>query len=464
MQADIARPLARTKGRRATARPLRILSTVALAALVAGCQAFQGAEATRTDADRGLSNAQLIERDIEAPEIFSTEDLALWDGRPSLGGVWVAATDVRQPERVIIRNPATGKQIVGALFKKEHPDDGLALMLSSDAAVALGIPAGQPTDISVTALRRREEPELPVADSEPYDVEGVTTAEDYLNDSTAEATESAAAAAVATTPLGEETDDDLAAGPLPDPSPVAAAAATVASVATDTVIDAVPTAEPTLLERIAAAVSATEAAEAAQPVAPAEAPETAATEAPAEAPLTIEALESALAAPVAATPLDTPATDVTATDVTPDTTAEAPAPLPDALAPVPSLDAQIAAAVAATEAAEASARADGRYVPIGRQPATGAAISTTSLDTAGLGPATGKEASRQYIQIGSYSTEAAAKATAEKFDSAGIATEVKQGGRVWRVLISGIQTVDQQSAALRKARDLGFGDAYPVNG
>ncbi|MFD1808565.1 hypothetical protein ACFSHQ_11940 [Gemmobacter lanyuensis] len=28
----------------------------------------------------------MVDRDVEAPEIFQTTDTALWDGRPSLGG------------------------------------------------------------------------------------------------------------------------------------------------------------------------------------------------------------------------------------------------------------------------------------------------------------------------------------------------------------------------------------------
>jgi len=50
------------------------------------------------------SSITLVERDVEAPDVFDVTDLALWDGRPSLGGVWVAYPDNIEPERVIIRN------------------------------------------------------------------------------------------------------------------------------------------------------------------------------------------------------------------------------------------------------------------------------------------------------------------------------------------------------------------------
>jgi rare lipoprotein A len=47
------------------------------------------------------------ERDVEAPEVFDVTDEGLWDGRPSLGGVWVAHPDATDPERVMIRNTET---------------------------------------------------------------------------------------------------------------------------------------------------------------------------------------------------------------------------------------------------------------------------------------------------------------------------------------------------------------------
>lgn len=100
----------------------------------------------------------LVERDIEAPEVFSVTDQGLWDGRPSLGGVWVAHPDVTDPERVIIRNQDNTKFVVGALFRRERDIPGPSLQISSDAAEALGILAGAPAPLNVTALRRVEEP------------------------------------------------------------------------------------------------------------------------------------------------------------------------------------------------------------------------------------------------------------------------------------------------------------------
>jgi cell division septation protein DedD len=112
--------------------------------------------ATVKDAPASARSVKLVDRDVEAPEIFQTNDLALWDGRPSLGGVWVASPDAKDPERVILRNTANGKFVIGALFRRERDNPGPTLQISSDAAAALGLLAGAPGKISVTALRREE--------------------------------------------------------------------------------------------------------------------------------------------------------------------------------------------------------------------------------------------------------------------------------------------------------------------
>jgi hypothetical protein len=73
-----------------------------------------------------------------------------------LGGVWVAHPDVQDPERVIIRNTENGTEITGALFRRERENPGPLLQVSSDAADALGVLAGAPTELSVVVVRREE--------------------------------------------------------------------------------------------------------------------------------------------------------------------------------------------------------------------------------------------------------------------------------------------------------------------
>jgi cell division septation protein DedD len=135
-------------------------------ALVGGCEPGTGGSDITTQplADGATApvapatSVRLVDRDVEAPGDFQTTDKALWDGRPSLGGVWVAATNVNDPMRVIMRNPANGKFVIGALFRREADNPGPKLQISSDAADALGLVAGEPATINVTALRREEVP------------------------------------------------------------------------------------------------------------------------------------------------------------------------------------------------------------------------------------------------------------------------------------------------------------------
>jgi SPOR domain len=121
-------------------------------------------EATPVAAQR---STRLVDRDVEAPDVFQVTDQALWDGRPSLGGVWVASPDATNPERVILRNTENGKFVIGALFKRERDNPGPKLQISSDAAEALGVLAGQPISLNVTALRREEAPEAAPAPEAP---------------------------------------------------------------------------------------------------------------------------------------------------------------------------------------------------------------------------------------------------------------------------------------------------------
>ena len=127
-----------------------------LITLLAGCAGLDLGEDTSTNAPSTVTN--LVERDVEAPDVVNISEAGLWDGRSSLGGIWVAHPDAKDPEKVIIRNPQNGKFVIGALFRREREFSGPSLQLSSDAADVLGILAGQPTKVSVVALRRQSVP------------------------------------------------------------------------------------------------------------------------------------------------------------------------------------------------------------------------------------------------------------------------------------------------------------------
>lgn len=158
---------------RSGAAAARAVLAVSALALLAGCMENDGALFKASPSgDTGGASTRLVERDVEAPEVFQATEAGLWDGRPSLGGVWVAHPDVTEPERALIRNTSNGKFVIGALFKPSLERSGPRFQVSSDAAEALSMLAGQPQTLNVTALRREQ------VKSEAPDPAPATTAEE----------------------------------------------------------------------------------------------------------------------------------------------------------------------------------------------------------------------------------------------------------------------------------------------
>lgn len=347
-------------------------------------------------------------RDVEAPEVYQATDSALWDGRPSLGGIWVAAPDAENPERVVIFNPATGKSITGALFKRERGNPGPRLQLSSDAAEALGILAGQPTEIRVTALRKEE-----VKDAEPAAEPDAATVE-VAAAPAGEGTEAAAiaSAALAAVDAGEGEAAQAAEGAAAATGDAAAAAGVAAEGAAALAPDAPPQ-KKTWKERRAEAKAAREAKR----------------RAAAEA----KAAAAAAAAGAATVEGEAPT-------ASPDAAAAAMAPIESA-----PLDARDPEAVAATEPAKPKRRT------VGEAPAAAPAAEPAAEAPAATGPA-------RPIQVASFSKEENARRATEALAKIGItATPQKSennGKAVWGVVVQG------DEAMLKKIKDAGFADAY----
>lgn len=349
-------------------------------------------------------------RDVEAPEIYQTTDSALWDGRPSLGGIWVAASDVTNPERALIFNPATGKSVTGALFKRERENPGPKLQLSSDAAEALGILAGQPTEIRVTALRKEEVEQPAPAATAAAPAEGDPAAKP------AEAGEPAAIAAAALDAVEAGKTDPAAAPAAPAADGSGDAAAAAAAAAAGTVAAVAPDATPkkkTWKERRAEAKAAREAKKRAAAEAKAAAAAAAAGTAPVEggAPAAAPTADSAAVAPIESAPLD--------------------ARKPEATAP-------------------AEPKPSKRKT-VGEDPAPAAAKPAAEPAPVATGPA-------RPIQVASFSKEDNAKRAAEALAKIGVTAtpqkSEKAGKAVWGVVVMG------DDAMLKKIKDAGFADAY----
>ena len=143
-----------------TARTAAVTSLVCLA--LAGCEEGQTFNfgSKKPDGESAEApvqgQARTVLKDVERPDVFNVSDTGLWDGRPSLGGVWVAHPEVTAPERVKITNTSNGESIAGALFRRERDNPGPRFQVSADAAAGLSMLAGQPAELTVLVVRQEE--------------------------------------------------------------------------------------------------------------------------------------------------------------------------------------------------------------------------------------------------------------------------------------------------------------------
>lgn len=370
----------------------RWTAAVAIMALVAlsGCDEalLAGGQASKPKPD-GQPNGGATEllpdiagpsqRDVEAPDVFQVTEAGLWDGRPSLGGVWVAHPNVVQPERVKITNTANDKSVTGALFRRERNLPGPALQVSSAAAEKLGLLAGAPARLTVVALRR-EVVEPPAPEAEPAEDVAADAADSATKDETPDKTDSEATTAPEEKPAKRKWWQKK----KPDETAATGAAAEVAAGA--------------------AAVAAT---------------------APQQAPPASDATAT-LADPVVTPPAEKPAKRKWWQKKPKDEITETP------------LD-PIAGAAAAIEASEATPAS------------TGSESASSNL-------------TKPFVQIGTFSEEANAKAAADKVSKNGLSAQVQQvtsgDKQVWRVLVGPAATRAERRAILGDMKDLGFSDAF----
>jgi hypothetical protein len=351
-------------------------------------------------------------RDVEAPEVFDVTGEGLWDGRPSLGGVWVAHPEASDPERVIIRNSNNDRFVIGALFRRERDNPGPPIQVSSEAAAALGLLAGDPAALQVTALRREEqvapEPAETVAATEP----GTTAPEP---------------APAPIDSLASAPAEDAADGPdVPALGAAAATATTTATAATSAAATAAPAGGAFLaaLSRVFGPV-----AEPAASATPARTPDAEPEPAPA-APRNMSADDIASGIETAAF----------------STAALAPPPASDIPSPAP-----LPVAAAAPRVSPLAPPPESRVPAPARTP-------QTSLDT---------PLSRAFVQVGLFSVQENAEAADRALRRAGlvptIRTENGNGTPSWRVLVGQAPTAEDRAAVLDTVRGAGFEDAYFVS-
>lgn len=384
-----------------------IVATFALGACQTGSQTTEESGAKAQSSAVSLEGS--VDKEVEAPEVFQLTAKGLWDGRPSLGGTWVAHPDVTDPERVIVRNTANGKSVTGALFRRERDNPGPSLQVSSDAAEELGLLAGQPAELSVVALRKQVV-ELPPAPQSEVEGAGTATAaaegvatDGVATDNAASETETAAA------PQADQPAKKsgglfgfLRKKPKDDPA-MAETAPTADAPAAD---DAIP-------ENAIVATEVTPAEEAAvSPDGFAEPP---------------RKKSGGLFGFLRKKPKDDPAIGAPVTNgVTSGPIEQAP------------LDAITGSAAAAIDRADAQGAA---------------APAQARLE-------------RSYIQIATFTAEENANTAANKVKSAGLTATVipEQGNQkpYWRVVVGPAASVAERDALLTRVKGIGFADSFPV--
>lgn len=370
-----------------------------------------------------------------APQLFEATGEAVWDGKRTLQGVWVAHPLAESARRVRIFNEENGRAVDGALFKRDTTaDDVSSVLISSEAAQLLGMGVGTPAPIRIVAVspvQRPPQPEAPteavVAETQPADT-GTT------DGGAAEVAESAASAAIATTAI-------------------AAAATDVASDDTTTDTDSATVEEAG--DKVAEAAPQTSAGESAETIA-ADVRESVAVE-PTEIAAPQAEAEAKEVTPEVA--VNNPVAEPTETALAPVTEPEAPAkpePKPEPVKaepepaksepakpePEPKTFKLETPTVAATEPAKTAAPS---------KPAASQGTSKLKLP---------------YVQAGIFGVKSNATKLIRRIEAKDLPAfgrEIKSGGKtLTKVLAGPFQTSGERDAALRTIRALGLKDAAPV--
>lgn len=453
----------RRGGRRPAALYAAGLGFVLLAACTedGGLKGQSGARLEKTD---GIQKPfKVTEKDVQAPEVFSAEESGLWDGRPSLGGIWIAHPDVKDPERVLIRNASNGREVTGALFRRERDIPGPRLQASSDAAEALGMLPGAPVRLNVVALRREQIEEILPTPEEPQGV-AVTRLQDGPDISTAAVAEAA--------PAKKKPQEDAIA---------AAAAAAIDSAPEEAAAPEKAVKKPVRWpwsKRKADPVTEAEDTKAPVETASLEQPEAIAAAEPAPEPEPEKKAKKKVT-----WPWSKPARDKAA----PEDAVEAPA-APEAVETTTLGAVQIEPEPTPPPRAEASdtpkkdrkpvrwpwAKRDAKVdpVPEGTPDEVAGQITEGRFTTGTAAPAPAPQArpksslSKPYVQVGTFGVEENARRTADLMRATGIVPQVdsvsSDGKSRWRVIVGPARNRQERTALLKQVKESGFSDAYIV--
>ena len=108
-----------------------------------------------------------------APDLFEATGRAVWDGKRTLQGVWVAHPLAASARRVRIFNETNGTAVDGALFKRDAALNGASVLISSEAAELLGMTVGETTELRIVAVTpvQADESQTAAAPEKPAEAE-----------------------------------------------------------------------------------------------------------------------------------------------------------------------------------------------------------------------------------------------------------------------------------------------------
>ncbi|SET58146.1 Sporulation related domain-containing protein [Oceanicella actignis] len=379
---------------------------------------------------------------IEDPAGFDVEGLTLWDGAPSLGGVWAAHPGIRGPLRGRIRNLDGGAFVDGALLGREGWLAGPSILLSAEAARALGIEPGQVARVRLTALAPAPSGARAGAAGEEGAAAGggdvaKARAQAPGVPPGAEARPGAEAHKAAGAPRAEAGRSALGASPAAQPSTAGAGTAGGDAAAAPALAGAAP-APPAPARQEAPAPATAAQAGAARPI------------------------EAGTGAGAAAPPRRSPAASPVPSP------AQSPAPPPSS-PPIASPEAASASPGAVLRADAPGGVAPRRVAPAsGAETARGAPSSKAGAAApqgaqADVPPDLAEAPERPYVQVASFRNPANAEAAARRFAAQGLPVRVgaPEGGWV-RLLLGPFAREGAARDALDLARAAGFPDAMRV--
>lgn len=365
-----------------------------------------------------------------APNLFDATGTALWDGKRTLQGVWVAHPLATSARRVRIYNTQTGAAVDGALFKRDPALTGPSVLVSSEAAQFLGMSPGEETDLRIVALTPSQRPQGATSTEPP------PAAEPAASDPAPRAEPASAAA-----PAPSEAGTRAEAGPEPENAAGAEPALTTA---------AIPAPRPAQPETAAAP----------SPSLPP----------PGGAPATGSLPEpKAEAAATPAQPVFQPAPGAAggassgvAVLPAPDRTASDPTPAPDRTAAVTEpLD-----LVPAPDTAPEPASAPDAGTAPGPAPSSGPAEAAAKPARTASAPKAESRLSRPFVQAGIFGVAENADRLISRLKAANLPAVGKpitlNGRAMTRVLAGPFASSEQRDAALRTIRGMGLKDAAPA--